>query len=151
MEEGMRRLRDSAMGPDRIHNKMLKKLSETNRKVLLCLFNLMYEAAYVPDIWKLAWIIPILKPNKPRREPVSYRPISLTSCTAKLLEKLINNRLHWFVEKNGIITKLQVGFRAHHCTMDQVIRLETAARKATNEGRILAAVFFDIKKAYDET
>ena len=89
--------------------------------------------------------------HKPRGEPVLYRPISLTSCTAKLLEKLINNRLHWFLEKNGIITKLQVGFRARHCTMDQVIRLETAAKKAISEGRILAAVFLDINKAYDET
>ena len=58
--------------------------------------------------------------------------------------------MHWFLEKNGIITKLQVGFRARHCTMDQVMHLETV-RRAINEGKILAGVFLDINKAYDET
>jgi len=79
---------------------------------------------------------------------VAFAVIAVFAVNAKNGE---DNRLQWYLEKNGIIIKLQAGFRARHCTMDQVIRLETAARRAINEGKILAAVFLDINKAYDET
>jgi hypothetical protein len=45
---------------------------------------------YIPNIWKRANIILLLKPKKNKHHPSSYRPISLLSCLGKLLEKESN-------------------------------------------------------------
>ena len=43
----------------------------------------------IPSLWKIGRIIPILKPNKSPEQSTSYRPISLLSPLAKLMEKLV--------------------------------------------------------------
>ena len=51
------------------------------------------------------------KPNKDHTEATNYRPIALTSCLCKTMERMINDRLVWFLESNQLITKYQAGFR----------------------------------------
>ena len=43
-------------------------------------------------------MIPIHKPGKAKTEATIYKPISLTSCMVKFLERIINTRLKWFLE-----------------------------------------------------
>ena len=76
------------MGIDNIHNKMLERLNGTNRNTFLIILNKMFASGYVPKDWKCAIVAPILKPSKPPDIPESYRPISLTSCVGKIMEKL---------------------------------------------------------------
>jgi len=40
------------------------------------------------------------------------------------LERMINNRLVWFLERNKLITPLQCGFRIQHSTTDHLVHLE---------------------------
>jgi hypothetical protein len=86
------------MGLDRIHNRMLKNLNTENRKSLLTTINLMFREGYIPKDWKCVIVTPILKRGKPPEEGESYRPISLTSCLGKAMEKMINNRLKWHLD-----------------------------------------------------
>ena len=151
LSQALKNLPSKAVGADRIHNRMLTNLTESNRKSLLKLLNLSYTTGFVPEQWKSAIVVPILKPGKPANEADSYRPISLTSCLAKLKEKLINNRLKWFLDKSGLIPSCQAGFRSGYTTMDHVVRLESTAVTAMNRGKITSAVFLDLKKAYDVT
>lgn len=72
---------------------MLVNLSKENKIHLLHLYNLLFSTAFVPEVWKCALVIPLLKPGKPPNEPDSYKPMSLTSCLGKTMEKLVNNRL----------------------------------------------------------
>ena len=49
----------------------------------------------VPDEWKEAFVSPVFKGGRKDRhvqDPGSYRPISLTSCIARTMEKLVNGR-----------------------------------------------------------
>jgi hypothetical protein len=85
LEFGMSNLKSQAMG--RVHNNMLKNLNDQNKNHMLHLFNTLPESSYVPDSWKIAVIIPIHKQDKPANDPDSYRPISLTSCLGKVMEK----------------------------------------------------------------
>ena len=68
----------------------------------------------IPHTWKLANIVPILKPNKDTDKGTSYRPISLLSVIAKTLEKsllpyitlFILMKLHWLKIQDRIIYKM---------------------------------------------
>ena len=95
-----------------------------NKAHLFHLFNSLYANAFVPDPWKIAIIIPLLKPGNSANEASSYRPISLTFCMGKPFERLVTNRLSWFVESRSIVGPEQAGFRTHHSTIDHVIKLD---------------------------
>ena len=83
-----------------------------------------------PESWCLATIIPIPEPGKDHAEPTNYRPIALTSCLCKTLERMINKRLVWYLESNNLIIKFQSGIRAESSTNDNLVRLETFIRDA---------------------
>ena len=64
---------------------------------------------------------------------------------------MVNERLVWCLEKNGLLAKQQCGYRANRSTVDHLIRLETFIRDAFIQNQHLVAVFFDLQKAYDTT
>ena len=112
----------------------------------LTIYGLQVE---IPECWKEATVIPISKPGKGPKNPSNYRPISLTSCLCKTMERMINTRLVWFLEKNNILTKYQSGFRKGRTTTDQLIRLESFIRDSFLKGNHVVSVFFYLEKAYD--
>ena len=138
--------KDTATGPDDIHYQMLKHLPETALDTLLHIFNGIWTTGVFPESWRLATIIPIPKPGKYHAETTHYRPIALTSCLCKTLERMINKRLVWYLESNNLITKLQSGFRAERSTNDNLVRLDAFIKREH-----VVAVFFDLEKAYDTT
>ena len=80
----------SATGPDEIHHQMPKHLPEKSFKTLLNIFNYIWTTDKFPEDWQYATIIPIPKPGKDLAEPKHYRPLVLTSCLCKILERMIN-------------------------------------------------------------
>ena len=131
-------------GEDGIPYEMIQKLHESAMKVLLKIYN-----GSLPKDWKHAIILPILKPAKDPTKPESYRPISLTSCLCKIMERMITNRLQWFVERKNLLTKDQAGFRKHRSTIDQVIRLQGKISKSLKGKHHVLGIFIDFEKAYD--
>ena len=105
-----------APGPDGIHNNLLKHLPEDTLKILKEILNTIWISADFPQQWRAATVIPIPKPNKDHTDPLSYRPIALTSCLCKVLERMINTRLIWYLEKYRILNRSQCGFRKHRST-----------------------------------
>ena len=113
---------DSAMGPDEIYYQMLKHLPDNILKILLNIFNYNWTTGKFSDDWQYATIIPIPKPGKDPAEPNNYRPIALTSCLCKKLERMINKRLTWFLKSYNHISRFQSGYCS---TTDNSVRLET--------------------------
>ena len=142
---------NTAVGPDEIQYEFLKQLPFCSLDFLLQAFNEVWVSGKFPTSWKQATIIPIPKPGKDNTDPSNYRPIALTSCLCKTLERMINTRLIWFLESNGFITNFQCGFRSKRSTVDHLVRLETFVREAFIKKEHLTAVFFDLEKAYNTT
>uniref|UniRef100_A0A0K8U8T5 Putative RNA-directed DNA polymerase from transposon X-element n=1 Tax=Bactrocera latifrons TaxID=174628 RepID=A0A0K8U8T5_BACLA len=94
-------------GINSISYPMLSNLPPIAKQRLLSLYNSIFEKGSYPHPWRIATVIPIIKPNKPADLPSSYRPISLLSCLSKIFEKIIAKRLTWFVTKNKHIKQNQ--------------------------------------------
>jgi ribonuclease HI len=151
LQTAIHKAHDSAAGPDNVHYQMLKHLPEPALESLLNIFNNIWITGEFPPPWCEATIIPIPKPGKDLTDPGNYRPIALTSCICKTLERIINERLVWFLEKNKLITEYQSGFRKQRNTTDQLVRFETFIREGFVRREHVVSVFFDLEKAYDTT
>ena len=151
LQDSLNKSKDTAVGPDDIHYQLLKHLPLGSMEALLSIFNHIWSTGVLPPSWKEAIIIPIAKPGKDSSNASNYRPIALTSCVCKTLERMINNRLVWFLESNNLVTNFQSGFRTNRSTNDHLVRLESFIRDAFIKKEHLVAVFFDLEKAYDTT
>ena len=151
LKSSLNRCHDTACGPDDIHYRLLKHLPDSSLETLLIMLNNIWESGDLPSLWKLATVIPISKPGKDHAEATNYRPIALTSCVCKTMERMINDRLVWFLESNGLLTNIQCGFRQGRSTIDHLVRFETFIRNAFATNEHAVSVFFDLEKAYDTT
>ena len=139
----------SAVGPDGISYTMLSNLPEKWLTYLLHFFQKCWSNGYIPEMWKSSIIIPILKQGKSRTDPLSYRPISLTSHFCKLYEKIILGRINYHCIKHKIIPIEQAGFKRGRSTMDHVTKITGIIKNQFSRHKSLLATFFDVKKAYD--
>jgi hypothetical protein len=149
LDQALQKIKSKATGFDQIHNIMLTHLSPTNKQNILHLFNSFYANEFVPETWKLAIVIPLLKAGKPADSSSSYRPISLTSCLGKVFERIVTACLTWFVESKSIIGPEQAGFRKNRCTSGHLIKIDHDIKKSFKDKQATVAVFLDINKAYD--
>ena len=151
LRRSLNRSRDTAVGPDKIHYQFLKHLSESSLRVLLRAFNKIWQTGQIPSSWQEATIIPIPKPGKDHSNPTNYRPIALTSCICKTMERMVNDRLVWTLERERLISEYQCGFRRGRSTLDHLVRFEAFLRNTFIRKQHAIAVFFDLEKAYDTT
>ena len=137
-----------AMGPDSISPIMLKHLGPNGINYLTHLFNCSVNQAIIPPLWKVGRIIPLLKPKKPADEGTSYRPISLLSPPAKILESILHSR----IEESVTLADHQHGFRKGRSTttalqeISDLIKTGLNMKKPVNR-TVLVAV--DLSKAFD--
>ncbi|GBM48855.1 putative RNA-directed DNA polymerase from transposon X-element [Araneus ventricosus] len=151
LETALSRAHDTSPGPDGITYNMLRHLNTTSLSHLLFLFNRIWTEQKYPSQWHEATVIPILKPGKDPSNPLHYRPFALPSCLGNTLERMVNARLVFELEKQGCISPLQSGFRRGRSTFDNLVLLETQIRNAFVRRNRLVSLFFDIEKAYDRT
>ena len=84
----------TSCGSDKISYRMMKEAGQGLVGPLVRLFNASLRLRKVPDEWRKTIIKPIFKGGKnDRTDPYSYRPISLTSCVGRTMEKLLNARI----------------------------------------------------------
>ena len=153
MEQALKAMKKKgAAGPDQICPQFLHQLGDAAKDWLLGCINLSWRTGESPQAWRDATIAPIPKPGKPPGEIESHRPIALTSCIAKLMEKMVANRLKHAAETAGLWNRDQAGFRSQRSTMDQVLRLsqnldDGFQRRKPADRTVLALL--DFSKAYD--
>ena len=149
--DSLEKCHDTAVGPDHVHYQLLKHLPQESLDLLLEIYNRTWTTGAFPDSWREATIIPVPKPGKDSTNPGNYRPIALTSCICKTFERMINSRLVWYLESQGLITNIQSGFRKQRSTTDHLVRLENFIRDAFIKKEHIVSIFFDLEKAYDTT
>ena len=99
---------------------------------------------------KIAKIVPVVKDGDCHCF-TNYRPISLLSSFAKLLEKIVSRQVVRFLDRHNIIYKHQYGFRARNNTSQPVLHFADKIYNAVNkhEPEKIRSLFIDFKKAFD--
>ena len=135
-------------GPDNLPPMIFKHLDISQKENLLNILNYFWNNS-IPEQMKESIIIPLHKPGKIRTETISYRPISLTNCLSKIMERIVSNRLREFLEKENLLDDNQSGFRKGFSTYDGLSRLENAIRFNQRTKQATLVVFLDINQAFD--
>jgi hypothetical protein len=137
-----------AIGPDGLSPIMLKHLGPHGIKFLTDIFNLVLSTAHTPGKWKTAKIITLLKPGKPANKGSSYRPVSILSPPAKILEALILPYLTDAVE----LADHQHGFRKGRSTLTALQSIRDHIDKGLNRKKPVhrtVSVAIDLSRAFD--
>ena len=145
------RCSNTAAGDDKITYQLLKHCHETAQRALLGIFNRVWLEEAYPDAWLSATVLSFPKPAKTPTDKVNHRPIALTSCIGKLMEKIVNCRLVRYLESKGLLPQHQFGFRRLHSTSDALLRVTNDILTSFTSRESTLAVFFDMEKAYDKT
>ena len=144
----MSHLKEGAPGRDEIVARNLKCISDSIAYPLAWVVNLSFQQGVFPSELKTAVITPLYKAKDPMMFN-NYRPISLISVFAKILERLMYNRLLKFINKKQIFNKHQFGFRDKHSTFMSLIILIENLVNAMDNGKCALGIFLDFQKAFD--
>ena len=94
-------------------------------------------------------MVPVFKNIGERSTAKNYHPVSLVSLFSKVLEKLVNNGVVDHLEKSGLFSDFQYGFRSSRSTADLLTVVSDRIARAFNRSGATRAVALDISKAFD--
>jgi len=154
LKQSLQRANNSPTGLDQVHYQLLTHLPNSALSVLLKVYNHIWESGCFPPLWHEAVVIPIPKPGKNHSDPGNFRPIALISCLCKMMERMINVRLIWSLESQGLLSKKLCSIRKSHSPLDHLVCFEMFIRNAIVKKEHVLTIFFDLEKIpqnYDTT
>ena len=87
-----------------------------------------------------------IEKGSPQIPPVTDQ--SHISVFSKIFEKLMDRRLHKFVDGMDAFYPLQSGFRERHSANNALISMTETIRNNIDNGNYMCGVFIDLKKAF---
>ena len=136
-------------GPDTLHPRLLKELSEVLSYPLSLIFNKSVETGKVPCEWKYANITALYKKGD-KKYAGNYRPVSLTSVVCKILESIIRENIVEHMRSNKLFSDKQFGFISGRSTVLQLIRVKDNWTEILDEGGCIDVAYCDFMKAFDK-
>ena len=95
-------------------------------------------------------MVPVFKKFGEWSAAKNYRRVSLLSVVSKVFEKLVNNRIVDHLQKCGLFSDFQYGFRSSRSTADLLTVASDRIARAFNRSGATRAVALDILKAFDK-
>lgn len=135
-------------GPDNLDPYLLMTAADIITEPVTYIFNLSLLSNSIPQIWKAAYVLPLLKGGDPS-ELNNYRPISKLPALAKVLESLVNSQLKNYLSANNILSEAQSGFRTGHSTISAALSVTNDIINTLDKKQHCAALFIDLSKAFD--
>ena len=89
-----------------------KELEPELSYILAELFNMCLKESCFPDCWKVSLVVPLFKNYGERANAKNHHTVSLLSVVSKVFEELVNNRIIDQLEKCGLFSDFQYGFRS---------------------------------------
>ena len=127
VDQALKRLSNrKAAGQSAIAPEMLKTATPTIRPYLLDLLQTAWSTSCVPQDWRDALLVPILKKSDPIRG-ANWRGIALLDVVGKLFGHIVQERLQSVAARE--LPEAQCGFRAGHGCPDAIFSVHQIAEK----------------------
>lgn len=139
-----------APGPDGIIGGILKLAMGELAPVVGSLMTDCLQTGQFPDRWKRAILVLLPKEGKPADSPSAYRLICLLDELAKLLERIIIQRIIQHLTIVGPdLSPDQYGFRRGRSTIDAILSVRSRTEAIVQRGGVALAVSLDITNAFN--
>ena len=112
--------------------------------LLTHIYNLSIATGVVPNDFKFAKVTPGSK-----SDPGSYRPISVISTPAKLLESIVKRQIVNYFTDNELFTSAQSGYMKHHSTSTILHDLIDTWLDNMENGQTNIVSYLDLIKGFD--
>ena len=129
--------------------KLLRVSSLIIAPLLTHIFNLSLAQGLIPKDLKLARITPIYKGKGDLDDPSNYRPISVISNLAKILEKAVKVQTVNYYESCHFLSSSQFAYRKLHSTQTALHCIIDECHNNINNGEINILACLDLSKAFD--
>lgn len=139
---------NSAPGPDDIKPLPIKSVASTLASPLAHIYNSILRSGLFPDELKIARVTVIHKGGS-KDDLNNYRPISLLSVFAKILECLIHKRLAAYATDFHLISPKQFGFCKNKSTETALIQIKEKIIENIEQKLFTVGIFLDLRKAFD--
>ena len=113
------------------------------------LFHIMWRKEAIPQEFKDATIIHLFKRKGNPQVCDNHRGISLLSIAGRILARVLLNRLNEHLERSGLLTESQCGFRKNRRTIDMIFTARQLHEKCQEQNVDLYMTFLDLTKAFD--
>lgn len=139
-------VRGKSPGHDHLSVEHLRHAGTHLPRVLAMFFNLCISHSYLPSPLMRTIVVPIVK-NKTGdiSDPANYRPISLATVIAKVLDSLLDT----YMAPRISLHDAQFGFRPRLSTESAIMCLKRTVRYYTDRSTAVNACFLDLSKAFD--
>ena len=128
----------------------LKENIDLDAPFLCHRLNWSLEHGAVPSVFKSACVTPLLKKADLDSVDVkSYRPISNSSVTSKLLESVVSKQLVKYLKDKDLLSDLQSAYRAKHSTETVVLKVLADIVLALDSGDMAMLTLLDLSAAFD--
>ena len=107
------------LGPDELHPRVLKELSNELGPVFARLFQQPLDTGDIPKKWILANICPLFKKGD-MTLACNYRPVSLTCMPCKLLVHIVCSNIMAYLDEYQLLSDMQRAFRKRHSCENQL-------------------------------
>ena len=125
-----------AYGPDFIPVVLLKNCEPELSHILAELSIMYLKESCFPDFWKFSLVVLTFKNVGERSIAKNYRPASLLFVVSKVFGKLLNNRIVDHLEKCGLFSDFQYGFRSSRSTTDILTVVSDTLSRAFNRSGV---------------
>jgi hypothetical protein len=143
-------LPDKSSAADPIPVSVLKQIAVQIAPFLTKLFNCSLITGHFPDIYKSAFVTPLIKKaGMDVSDCRSYRPIANLSVVSKLLERLVARQLMDYLRSNDLLPSYQSSYRPFHSTETTVLRVLSDILKTVDSGDVAGLVLLDLSSAFD--
>lgn len=134
--------------PDSIPYYFLKKTAEFICVPLTRFFNNVQLQGRIPKLWRIGFVKPIFKKGSPNKVD-NYRPISLTCCLSKVMERILCCEIKKFLTSNHLLSPNQHGFLAKRSCVSALLSTIPLWQKLVNQNKSIFTCYLDFQKAFD--
>jgi hypothetical protein len=139
-----------ATGPDGVPVSVYKQGVDVLCGPIAHLVNRSLATGVFPEAFKHGVVLPIFKGGrKDRKDPASYRPVSILCALSKVVELVVKIDLQRHLDVSGNVPAAQHGFRKGRSCTTAVAAAHAAWTRGKKEGKVVGVLAFDLSAAFD--